>query len=72
MTDGGIKAWYPLPGECTIVLVKESFKLDDEDERITEIHSGLQTEDSKTLMVENDSIVVWFPYICCRDPSECP
>ena len=64
------KVRCPLPDECMLVLVKGSFQLDDENERFTKTKIGLQTEGSKTLTVESDSIVIWFPHVCCWDPLE--
>ncbi|PVH92805.1 hypothetical protein DM02DRAFT_733485 [Periconia macrospinosa] len=67
----GTKVHCPLPDECTVVLVKGSVRLDDENKDITEKHVGLQTRGSKTLTALSDSTVIWFPSVCCWDTSEC-
>lgn len=67
----GSKVHCPLPDECTVVLVKGSVRLDDENMDITEKHVGLQTRGSKTLTALSDSTVIWFPSVCCWDTSEC-
>ena len=61
----------PVPDKYTMVLLRGSFQLDDEIENTTETLVGLQIEGLKILTVRDNSIIVWFPSICCWDSSEC-
>jgi hypothetical protein len=70
-TSIGAQAEVPLPDKCTIMLLKGSIQLDDENKDITETFVGLQTEGSKTLRVKGSTTVVWLPSVCCWDSSEC-
>jgi hypothetical protein len=70
-TSYGVRGSCPIPDKCTIVLLQGSFGLDDENEVITETFVGLQTEGSKTLIVNDNSTIVWFPSVCCWDSSKC-
>lgn len=65
---------HPLPEKCTIVLIKGAIRLDDEKWPVSGTGVGYQTEGSKTLVcetVEGDSVVVWWPRMCCWKSEEC-
>ena len=71
-TNGaGTRVESPLPDECTIMLVKGSFQLDDEKNKVTETCVAFRTKGSKTLITSSDSTVVWTPIVCCWDIKDC-
>jgi len=57
----GAKGWFGLPGKCTIVLVKGSFGVDDDERTFTGEWVGVQTDGSKVLRQHANTILVWFP-----------
>lgn len=57
------------------MLIKGTIRLDDEKHAINGTGVGYRMEGSKTLVcetVEGDSVVVWWPRMCCWKSEDCP
>ena len=57
----GANGWVGLPKNCTVVLIKGSFGLDDDERTFTGEWVGFRTEGSKVLRQHANTTLVWLP-----------